>query len=51
MNQHKKIIFKDCFIGPDPPFWIVADFECRNVPVDHPKRKTMQTGSSRLQHS
>ena len=41
MNPNKKIEINDWFMKIDPPMWIAADFECRNIPVDDPQRKTL----------
>ena len=38
---NKKINFSDWYIKTDPPTWITTDFECRNIPIDDPQRKTM----------
>ena len=26
-------------MNKDPPIWIAADFECKQIPLDEPKRK------------
>ena len=36
MNPNKKTNFNDRFMKIDPPIWITADFNCRNIPVDDP---------------
>ena len=34
MHQNQKIKFKDWYMKIDPPMWIVANFECMNIPIN-----------------
>ena len=31
--SNKKIKFEDLYMKMNPPWWIAADFKCRNLPV------------------
>ena len=33
MHPNQKIKFNDWYMKTDPPTWIVADFECMNIPI------------------
>ena len=33
MHPNQKIKFNDWYMKIEPPLWIVADFECMNIPI------------------
>ena len=47
MNPNKKIKHKDWNRKKFPPEWLAADFECGNIPVDHPRRKFLYKNEPR----
>ena len=54
MNPNKKIEKFFWYTKNNPPLWILADFEFRNIPINDPQKQKLanrQTSRNRLKHN